>query len=101
MEVRDFAFSKSHDTDTKEGQTLEEAGSVFLISTEAVERLGEDDIELALERTAHQRLKTRPQQRRPRNSVIVKLVGNCPTLTLGERTANADLVGDRRLALVI
>ena len=44
------------------GEALEEAGRVFLIAAEAVQRLGEHDIESTVQRIAHQRLEARAQQ---------------------------------------
>ena len=37
MQVRDVAFGERDDVDAGEGETLEEAGGVFLVATEALQ----------------------------------------------------------------
>ena len=56
VQVRDVALGKRHDVDAGECQTFEEAGRVFLVAAEAVQRLGEHDMESAVQRITHQRL---------------------------------------------
>ncbi len=53
MEVRNLAFGQREKTHSQESETLEEAGGVFLIAAEAVQRLGENDVEFAIQGTAH------------------------------------------------
>ncbi|HWI16259.1 MAG TPA: hypothetical protein VNT81_00825 [Vicinamibacterales bacterium] len=56
--MRDLAFSQRHDPNAEKCQSLEEAGCVFLVTAESIERLGNDNVEFAIEGTAHQRLET-------------------------------------------
>jgi hypothetical protein len=42
-------------------QPLEESSRVFLVAAEAVQRLGEHDVETAVQCIAHQRLEARAQ----------------------------------------
>ena len=62
MQVRDVTFGKRDDVDAGEGETLEEPGGVFLVAAEAIQRLGEHDVEPAVQRIAHERLEARSQQ---------------------------------------
>jgi hypothetical protein len=62
VEVGDVAFGDGHDVHAGKGEALEQSGGVFLVATEAVQRLGEHDIESAVQRIAHQRLKARAQK---------------------------------------
>jgi hypothetical protein len=54
VEVRYVAFRKRHDVHAGECEPLEQAGRVFLVAAEAVQRLGEDDIESPIQRIPHQ-----------------------------------------------
>ena len=58
MQVRDVALGERDDVDAGERETLEETSGVFLVTTEAVQRLGEDDVEAAIQGVAHQRLES-------------------------------------------
>jgi hypothetical protein len=53
-----------------ESQAFEQAGRVFLVAAESVQRLGEDYIESAIQRIPHQRLKTGAEKRRTGDGVI-------------------------------
>jgi hypothetical protein len=64
VQVCDVALGESDDVDAGEGEALEEAGSVFLVAAESVQRLGEDDVESPIQRIPHQRLKARTEKRR-------------------------------------
>jgi hypothetical protein len=44
VQVRDVAFGERDDIDAGEGETLEQAGGVFLVAAESVKRLGQDDV---------------------------------------------------------
>ena len=101
VQVRDVALGERDDVDAGEGEALEEAGRVFLVAAEAVQRLGEHDVEPAVERIAHQRLESRAQQRRAGHRVVRVLLADRPALPLGERAAHAELIGDGRIPLVV
>jgi hypothetical protein len=101
VEVGDFALGKGHNPNAKERQSLEEASGVFLVATEAVKRLREDNVEFTVERPAHEGLESWSEQRRPGDCVIVEFVGDRPSFALGEGAADADLVGDRCIALIV
>ena len=83
------------------GQSLEQASRVLLVAAESVQRLSEDDVESAVQRIAHQRLETRAEQCRTGDRVIRVLVGDRPTLPLGESAADSELIGDGRIALIV
>ena len=48
MEFVDLALCERHDTDVHKAQSLVDSGNVLLVATNAVQRLGVDDIKLAL-----------------------------------------------------
>ena len=101
MEVGDFTLGDRHNPHAQEGQSLKEAGGIFLIPTKSIQRLGEHDVELPVERPAHQRLESRPQQRGARDRMVVEFVRNLPVLTLGNSLAESELVRNRRFALIV
>jgi hypothetical protein len=81
--------------------TLEEACGVFLVATEAVERFGEHDVEVAVQRVPHQRLKSGAQKRCTGDRVIGELLRDRPALARDELATDAQLVRDRRVALIV
>ena len=56
-----------------ERETFEEAGRVFLVAAEAVQRFGEDDVELGDSGRAHQRLEPCTKQRCSGDRVVVRI----------------------------
>ena len=78
VQVRDVAFGERDDVHAGEGEALEESGGVFLVATEAVQRLGEHDIEAAIQRIAHQRLESCAQQRCAGHCVVRVLLADRP-----------------------
>jgi hypothetical protein len=99
--MRDVTFSERDDVYACERETLEQACSVFLVAAEAIERFRHDDVDLLLERLAHHRLEARPHYGRARDRVVRELGGDVPSLTLCKLAADAELVSDRRVALVL
>jgi hypothetical protein len=101
VQVRYVAFGERDDVHAGKRQSLEEAGGVFLVAAESVQRLGEDDVESPVEGIAHQRLESRAEERRARDGVVGVLVRDRPALPLCERTAYAELVGNGCVALIV
>ena len=101
VEVRDVALGERHDVHAGERQALEQAGGVFLVAAEAVERFGHDDVDLAAQGVGHHRLEAWPHQRGAGDRVIRVLALDVPALALRELPADAELVGDRRVSLVL
>ncbi len=101
VQVRDVALGERDDVHAGEGEALEETGGVFLVAAEAVQRLGEHDIEPTVQRIAHQRLEPSAQQRGAGYRVVRVLLADRPALPLGKRAAHAQLIGDRRVPLVV
>ena len=101
VQERDVAFGEGHDGDAGEREALEEACGVFLIAAEAIERLGEDDVDLLAERHRHHCLETRTHQRCAGHRMVRILAIDLPALPLGELTTDADLVSDRGVPLVL
>jgi hypothetical protein len=63
VQVRDVALGVGDDAHAGEGEALEEIRSVFLVAAEAVQRLGEHDVEPPIQRVAHQRPESGAKQR--------------------------------------
>jgi len=93
------AFGQGHDGNAGEGEALEQARGVFLVAAEAIERLGEDDVDLLAERDSHHRLKAWTHQRCARHRVVRVLASDLPALLF--RAADAELVSDRCVSLVL
>ena len=58
-------------------------------------------IESPAQRIAHQRLEARTQQCRAGDCLVSVLLADRPALSLGVRTAHAQLIGDRRVSLIV
>ena len=82
-------------------EALEETGGVFLVPAESVQRLGQDDIDAAIQGASHQRLEAGAQQRGARHGAVGVLFRDRPSLAFGERAADADLVRDRGVSLIV
>ena len=61
VQMGDVALGERDDVHAGERQALEQTSRVFLVAAEAVQRLGEHDIEPAVQRITHQRLEACPQ----------------------------------------
>ena len=70
MEVGDLALTQHDHGDLGKPHALVESGGVLLISANAVQGLGIDDIELAATRVLHQRLNAWAQQCGPRDGMV-------------------------------
>jgi hypothetical protein len=101
VQVGDVAFCERDDVDAGEGEAFEETGRVFLVATEAVQRLGEHDVKPSIKCIAHQRLKPGAQQRRTGHGMVRVLLADRPALPFGERAAHAQLIRDGRVPLVV
>ena len=101
MQVRDVAFRERDDVDAGEGEAFEESRGVFLVAAEAVEGFGENHIESAVERIAHQRLETGAKQRGAGYRVVGVLLRDRPALPLGKGPTDPHLIGDGRVTLVV
>jgi hypothetical protein len=89
------------DVDAGEGEAFKETGGIFLVATEAVQRFGEDYVEASIQCIAHQCLESRTQQRGARDRMVSELLNDHPVLASGELAADAELVGDRGVALIV
>ena len=70
VQVGDVALGKRDDVDAGKSQSLEQAGRVFLVAAESVQRFGQDDIESPVESIAHQRLEAGAEKGRAGHRVI-------------------------------
>jgi hypothetical protein len=101
VQMRDVAFGERDDVDAGEGEAFKETGGIFLVATEAVQRFGEDYVEVSIQCIAHQALESRAQQRGARNRMVSELLNDHPALASGELAADAELVGNRGVALIV
>jgi hypothetical protein len=101
VQVCDVSFGERNDVHAGERQSLEEPSRVFLITAESIQRFRQDDVETPIQGITHQCLESRTQERRARHSVIGEFLSHGPPLARGIFPANAQLVGDRRVALVV
>ena len=102
MQLGDFAFSERDEWDARKLQMLEQCRHIGLIARHAVERLGEDDIELARLRVGEQPLDAGTQNHaRARDRGILIRAFDLPPFALCAFAADTLLVGDRRRALLI
>ncbi len=102
MKLGDFALSQGDDGDTCKFQMLVEGRHVCLIAADTVQRLGQEDVELAVLRIPHQPLDTGPQDRAGTGYGRI-LVGtdDLPPLPPRMFTAKPELVLNGRLALLL
>ena len=100
MQVRDVAFGERDDVDAGERQPLEQAGSVFLVAAEAIERFGEDDVDL-LPQCRASSPESRAHEGCAGNRVVGVLACDVPALTLRKFAADAELISDRCVTLVL
>ena len=101
VQVRDVALGERDDVHAGEGETLEEAGCVFLVPAESVQRLGQYDVESPVQRVPHQRLESGAKQGGAGDRVIGEFVNDCPTLASCEVATHPELVRNRCVALVV
>src|SRR5271168_5510719 len=81
---------------------LEQRGDIRLITTDAVKRFRQHDVELLALSILQERLDAWPQDHtRAGNSRILISADNRPLLALGLLPADAQLVFNRRIALIV
>jgi hypothetical protein len=97
----DVALGERDDTHAGERETLEESCGVLLVTAESIQRLCEHDVEALVQRVSHQRLEAGPKQRGTGDRVIGELLNDRPALARSELAAHPELVGNRRVALVV
>ncbi|KHJ53849.1 hypothetical protein LA66_14700 [Aureimonas altamirensis] len=101
MQFADLAFRQGDDGDAGKAHALVEAGDVLLITRQPVERFREDNIEPALEAVCDKLLNARPDQRCAGDGAVHVAVDDLPALAFGAGTADAELVLDRGVTLVV
>jgi hypothetical protein len=99
VQLTDLAFGARDNRNAQKGQLLVNARGCLLIAREAVQRLGDDDIERLFAGVDQQALKIRPQCRGTRNCAVAIDARDLPTAILDELGAVAHLVVDRSLPL--
>jgi hypothetical protein len=95
MKLRDFAFSQGNDLHAGETQMLEQRRHIGLIARDAVQSLGEHNVEPATLGVLQQRLDTRPENDAgTRDSGIVIGIDDLPALPARMLTTDTELVLD-------
>lgn len=101
MQVGDLALGEGDEPHPTEGDLFVERGDMLEVAGEAVEALGEDGLEPARRSRLAQRLEAGPLVLRPGDGGVREGVDHGPALPLGAGVADAQLVLDRGLALVL
>lgn len=101
MEMRDFALGQGDDLHIGIGHALVEANDVLLIARQAIHRLGQDIPERPRVASEIRAWMPGRSSEAPGDGVVGILLDNLPALLLGVETADAELIGDRSVALVV
>ena len=99
MQLRDLALRQGDDLHVAVRHALEQAGDIFLIARKAVHRFGEHNLEATAHCIGDHRLDAWTEERCARDRVIRIFLDDVPALALGVRAANAELIGNRGIAL--
>ncbi len=102
MKLADLSFGQRHDGNAGELQILEQRRHIGLVARDAVQRLGQHHVELARLRVLQQRLDAGPQDHaRAGDARVLVRADDLPLLALRLLSADAELVVDGRLALIV
>src|SRR5262245_33359403 len=101
MQLTDLSFGKCHDTNAGKAHQLEEGGDMFLISTDAIERLGKHNVELAFASILKKLLIARAEMARARHAAICIGRDQRPFFANDPLSANEELILDRCRALEV
>jgi hypothetical protein len=101
MEVGDLALGQGHERDPGEAEPLVQRRDVLLVAGEAVERLGNRDVEPVLARLLQPELVAGSDRRGAAQRTIDVGMLVFAALALDECPTLADLVLDRGIALVV
>lgn len=96
-----LALREGDDLHVGIGHALEQAGDVCLVARQAIHRLRQHDPEPAACGVGDQRLDAGAQQRGAGDCMVGIFLCHLPALLLGMKTADAELVGDRGVALIV
>jgi len=97
----DLALGQSEDFDAGKSQALEEPRHVLLVSADAVESLGEHEIEVATQCVGQERLDARSNEARAGDGAVAVARRHVPALPFSMDTAQAKLILDRGFALIV
>ena len=102
MQLGDFAFGQGDDLHAREAQMLEQRRHIGLVAGDAIQRLGQHDVEPAALGILQQGLDARPEDDAGAGDGRVMIgIDDLPSLPARMLATNAELVLDRRDPLVI
>src|SRR5215831_7623605 len=101
MKLTDLALGDGDNLDGAEAELLVEAGDMLLVAREAVERLGDDDVEAAGAGVGEELLVAGAEMVGAAQRMVGIGADDGPALRRDPGGAEADLVLDRGLALVL
>lgn len=102
VQLRDFAFGQGDDLHAGKAQMLEQSRDIGLVPGDAVERLGQHEVELPLPGVLQERLHAGSQGHAgARDSRILIGVDDAPLLPRSVFAADPELVVDRGDALIV
>jgi hypothetical protein len=92
MQLGNLAFGQCNEADAGQAQSLIETGDILLVAGQAVERLGEHDIEAAVANRLEHRLIAGAEGARARDRRVAIDLLEAPALAGDPLLAEADLV---------
>jgi hypothetical protein len=95
VHVGDLAVVQGHDRDAGEGQPLVERRDVLLVAGQAIQRLGDHDVEAAVAGILQHALVAGPENRGTADGRVLADGDNLPATSLNLGPADPDLVLDR------
>ena len=101
MQVRDLPLGQGDDLHAGERHALEDVSDVLLVAADAIEGFRQHHLEAVAQSVRKQRLDAGPDERGAGHGPVVIALGHHPALLLGVDPAQAQLVLDRGLALLI
>ena len=101
MQLGNLAFRQGHQLDAGEFEPLVQAGDIFLVARQPVQRLREHDVEAAFARRRQQRLVAGPKAGCAGNGGVAVDLLQAPALGRDTLFTQPDLVLDRCLALAV
>ena len=101
MQLADLALRQSHQPHAGEAKLLEQARDILLVTRQAVEGFGDEDLKTSGASILEHLLVSGPQSGGAADGVVRVDLTEVPLLLLDPRPALADLILDRGIPLII